>query len=94
MAPFAAAAAPPQEPMITLSRLRFMALHIKMVNNVPAAPTSIPPVSIAWLLYIKPPQAAATPVKELRSDITTGISAPPIGITNKTPYTNARASTP
>ena len=60
-----------------------MALHIRMVSNVPAAPTKIPPVSITLLSYKKPPQAAATPVKELSREITTGISAPPMGRTKK-----------
>ena len=73
------------EPITTLSRLLFIALHISMVSNVPAAPTKIPPVSIALLLYKNPPQAAATPVKEFSKEITTGISAPPIGSTKEIP---------
>ncbi|MNS50461.1 hypothetical protein D3C72_831110 [compost metagenome] len=62
-----------------------MALHIKIVNKVPAAPTKIPPVSITLLSYKKPPHAAAIPVNEFSNDITTGISAPPIGKTNSIP---------
>jgi len=76
---------PPNTPMMTFSSDRFIALHISTVRMVPADPTSIPPVSIAWLLYRNPPMAAATPVKLLRSEMTTGISAPPIGMTNSTP---------
>ena len=62
-----------------------MALHISTVNKVPAAPTKIPPVNITLLLYKNPPQAAATPVNEFNNEMTTGISAPPIGSTNSTP---------
>src|SRR5215218_4598001 len=76
----------PKEPSNTLARERFIALHIKMVSKVPAAPTNIPPVNITLLSYKKPPQAAATPVNELSNEITTGISAPPMGCTNNTPY--------
>ena len=76
----------PKEPINTFIRLRFIARHIKMVSTVPAAPTRIPPVSIALLLYKNPALAAATPVKEFSREITTGISAPPIGRTKKTPY--------
>ena len=68
-----------------------MARHIRIVNKVPAAPTKIPPVSITLLSYKKPPHAAATPVKELSKEITTGISAPPIGKTKNTPYNNDNA---
>ena len=52
---------------------------------VPAEPTKIPPVSITGLLYKKPPNAAATPVNEFNKEITTGISAPPIGNTKNRP---------
>src|SRR5205085_8715896 len=89
-----AAPPPPNEPMSTLPRDRFIALHIRIVSNVPAAPTRMPPVSITLLLYKKPPHAAATPVKELSKEITTGMSAPPIGITKNTPYSSERASMP
>ncbi len=58
-----------------------MASHIANVNMVPAEPTKIPPVSITMFPYKKPPKAAANPVNEFNKEITTGISAPPIGIT-------------
>ena len=70
-----------------------MALHITMVNNVPAEPTKIPPTNITLLSYKKPPKAAATPVNELSKEITTGISAPPIGNTNNIPYSKDKVST-
>ena len=78
-------APPPNEPINTFNKERFMALHIKMVNKVPAAPTKIPPVNITLLSYKNPPQAAATPVNEFNKEITTGISAPPIGNTKSNP---------
>src|SRR5690606_15120255 len=78
----------PKEPINTFVNERFIARHIKIVNSVPAAPTKIPPVSITGLSYKKPPQAAATPVKEFSSEITTGMSAPPMGKTKNTPYNN------
>ena len=65
-----------------------MPVVISLLNSftgVPAAPTRIPPVSMALLSYINPPHAAATPVKELSKEITTGISAPPMGSTNNIP---------
>ena len=76
---------PPNEPIKTLLRGLFMALHIRIVNIVPAEPTKIPPVSITGLLYKNPPNAAATPVNEFNKEITTGISAPPIGSTKNKP---------
>ena len=83
--PAPATADSPKAPKITLNNGRFIALHMARVRIVPAEPTSIPPVSITWLLYKKPPKAAASPVNELSNEITTGISAPPIGITKNTP---------
>ena len=56
-----------------------------MVKIVPAEPTKIPPVSITGLSYKNPPKAAATPVNEFNNEITTGISAPPIGNTKNNP---------
>ena len=41
---------PPNTPTITLRSDLFIALHIRIVRIVPAEPTRIPPVSIAWLL--------------------------------------------
>ena len=73
------------EPKITESNVLFIALHIATVKMIPADPTKIPPTSMTILLYRIPVIAAAIPVNEFNNEITTGISAPPIGITNKTP---------
>src|SRR4030095_3063207 len=80
-------------PLITFHNDLFIALHINTVRIVPALPTRIPPVSITSLSYRKPPNAAAMPVNEFNNDITTGISAPPIGKTNKMPYTKEAVKT-
>ena len=40
---------PPKEPIKTLLRGRFIALHIRIVRIVPAEPTKIPPVNITGL---------------------------------------------
>ena len=64
---------------------RFIALHMSSVSSVPEAPTSVPATISASLSSTKPVAAAARPVNELSSEITTGMSAPPIGNTNITP---------
>ena len=62
------------------------------VSSVPEAPTSAP-LTIRTLLWsTKPVAAAARPVKAFSSEITTGMSAPPIGSTKSTPKTSAAAS--
>jgi hypothetical protein len=81
----AVAAAPPKAPKITDPKVLFMALHIATVRIIPAEPTNIPPTSITILLYKIPVMAAAIPVREFNNEITTGISAPPIGSTNRIP---------
>ena len=60
------------------------------VSNVPEEPTSVPATTIARLLIAKPSAATARPVKEFKSEITTGISAPPMGMTIATPKNKAR----
>ena len=69
----------------TLPSDRFIPLHMILVRNIPDAPTRQPLTINAWFCKTKPVAAAAIPEYELSSDITTGISAPPIGITDKIP---------
>ena len=57
---------------------------------LPEAPTSVPATIKAKLLSVNPLAATARPVNALSSEMTTGISAPPIGSTNATPRTRAR----
>ena len=56
---------------------------------MPEAPTSVPPMMSAALSRTKPVEAAARPVNAFRNEITTGMSAPPIGRTSMTPKTSA-----
>ena len=66
-----------------------MALHMRSVSNVPEEPTSVPATTIARLLMANPSAATARPVKEFSSDMTTGMSAPPMGMTIATPKNSA-----
>ena len=79
----------PNAPKRTFVIERFIACPIFIVSKVPDAPTSMPLTISTLFSSSKPVAAAARPVKALRSEITTGMSAPPIGSTNRTPKTNA-----
>ena len=85
------AAALPNAPKSTFVTGRFMALHMKSVSSVPDEPTSVPAMIMATLAIANPSAATASPVKLFSSEMTTGISAPPMGSTIMTP--NASAST-
>ena len=69
---------------------RFIALAIISVSRVPLAPTSMPATISTVESSTKPVAEAARPVNALSSEITTGMSAPPIGRTNMTPNSSAR----
>jgi hypothetical protein len=69
-----------------------MAFDIICVSRVPEAPTSVPAMIRALLERTKPVAAAARPVNEFSSEITTGMSAPPIGSTAATPIRSAITS--
>jgi len=56
----------------------------------PLAPTNAPPMSNDVLSNTKPARPAAQPVNELSSEMTTGMSAPPIGDTAEMPSTSDR----
>ena len=68
---------------------RFIALHMSSVSSVPEEPTSVPATTIARLLIANPSAATARPVKEFNSEMTTGMSAPPMGMTIATPKNSA-----
>src|SRR5262249_43918274 len=74
----------PNAPKSTLPIARFMARLIIIVSSVPDAPTSIPLTMSTLFDSSNPVAAAARPVKALSSEITTGMSAPPIGSTKRT----------
>ena len=86
------AAAPPVSPKplnSTFASERFIALAISCVSSVPAEPTTVPAMIIAALSSTKPSNATARPVNALYSEITTGMSAPPIGSVIVKPSTSA-----
>ncbi len=72
---------------------RFIACPISIVSSVPDAPTSAPLTISTLEPSSKPVAAAARPVKAFSSEITTGMSAPPIGSTNSTPKSSDPMST-
>src|SRR5215469_8229581 len=88
------ATAAPNAPNNTLPRLRFIAFAMSIVSSVPDAPTSVPLMMSTVLFSTKPVIATATPVNEFNSEMTTGMSAPPIGSTAKTPSISAAATKP
>src|SRR6185437_12650346 len=65
-----------------------------LVRIEPDAPTIMPATIIAVLFNAKPAAAADNPVIAFSSEMTTGISAPPIGSTTINPSTPAAASSP
>lgn len=62
-----------------------MALDMAMDRVTPAAPTSAPATISAMLLIARPDMATAVPVHALSTEMTTGMSAPPIGMTKTRP---------
>ena len=72
---------------------RFMASAMSLVRIPPEAPTRAPAMIRTGLPMTKPAIAAAVPVNELSSEMTTGMSAPPIGRTIVTPKISPAATT-
>jgi len=88
-APAGAATTLPKAPKRTLATERFIARAIISVSSVPEAPTSIPLTISTFECRTKPVAAAARPVNAFSIEITTGMSAPPIGSTNTMPKRTA-----
>jgi hypothetical protein len=86
-----AVGAAPNAPNSTLVSERFIARHISWLRMIPDDPTSAPEMMSTVLLMTKPVIAAAIPEYELSSEITTGMSAPPMGSTSPTPSASASA---
>ena len=80
----------PNAPKRTFAIERFIALLIIIVRKVPDAPTSMPLTIRTLFSSSKPVAATARPVNAFSSEITTGMSAPPIGSTNRTPKRRER----
>ena len=66
-----------------------MAVAIRFVRIEPEAPTIMPATISAVLFSAMPVAAADRPVKAFSSEITTGMSAPPIGSTTALPSSAA-----
>ncbi len=76
-----------------LATERFIAVAISIVRSVPEEPTRVPATISATLSSEKPAAAAERPVNAFSSEITTGMSAPPIGRTTRLPSIAAATST-
>ena len=76
---------PPKPPATMLGIDRFMASAIRLVRIVPEAPTMMPPTISAVLSSAMPAAAAERPVSAFSSEMTTGMSAPPMGSTTMLP---------
>ena len=72
-------------PSTTFISERFIPLHIIIVKIIPEAPTSAPAIIKTLFPKTNPVIDPAKPEYEFSKEIATGISAPPIGSTNKTP---------
>jgi hypothetical protein len=81
--------APPKPAKRMLATERFIAVAISIVRIVPEEPTRVPATISATLSSAKPAAAAERPVKAFSSEITTGMSAPPIGSTTRLPRSAA-----
>ncbi len=77
-----------------LATERFIAVAISRVRIVPDEPTSVPATISATLSRENPAAAADSPVNAFSSEITTGMSAPPIGSTTSVPRKAAAMRTP
>ena len=75
----AASSPPPKPPIMMLMTERFIASAMSLVRIAPDAPTRAPAMIRTGLSMTKPAIATAVPVNEFSSEMTTGMSAPPIG---------------
>ena len=70
-----------------------MAWLIIRVSSVPDAPTRVPATMSRVLSRVKPDAATARPVKALSREMSTGVSAPPMGSTKIAPSASDSTST-
>jgi hypothetical protein len=73
---------------MTLKNDLFIPLHIIYESIAPDEPTRAPVIINAVFSNVKPMPAAAHPEYEFNIEMTTGMSAPPIGIISKNPIKN------
>ena len=83
----------PKPPATIFTTERFIASAISLVKMPPDAPTSAPAMVNVAFCRTKPAMATAVPVNALSSEITTGMSAPPMGSTMSTPKPRAAITT-
>ena len=83
----------PNPPRMMLASDRFIASAISLVRMLPDAPTSAPATISAQLSMTNPAIATAVPVNAFSSEMTTGMSAPPIGSTIITPNASEASTT-
>mmetsp|Transcript_24563 Transcript_24563/g.62534 ORF Transcript_24563/g.62534 Transcript_24563/m.62534 type:complete len:311 (-) Transcript_24563:257-1189(-) len=81
----------PNPPINTSARLRFIAAHIMYDRMAPDAPTKDPAISSSLFETISPAKTPANPEQVFRTQMTTGISAPPMARTKSTPKPPDRA---
>src|ERR1700721_2458134 len=79
----------PNAPNMTLVNERFMALQMIAGRLNPEEPSRAPATTRTLLFSTNPSRAAERPAYEFRSEMTVGMSAPPIGVTSKTPKKKA-----
>ncbi len=70
-----------------------MAWLIIRVSRVPEAPTNVPATMSRVLLRVNPDAATARPVKAFNNEMSTGVSAPPMGRTKIAPRTSDSTNT-
>src|ERR1041385_5007896 len=75
----------PKAPKSTFENERFIALLIRIERMKPDAPSSDPEMMRMTLPSAKPVAHDARPEYELSNATTTGMSAPPIGMTSRMP---------
>src|SRR5882672_10849624 len=88
----ATVAALPKAPNSTFVIERFIARHIRIERMNPEKPSKVPAMISTLFESTKPVAAEARPAYEFSRDITTGMSADPIGNTSRMPNTNANVS--
>ena len=75
----------PNAPNSTLVNERFIARHMMIERIRPDDPSSAPAVMSSLFSSTNPIATADSPAYEFNSEITVGMSAPPIGSTSSTP---------
>ncbi len=78
-------------PKTTLTTERFIARHITRVSTEPDAATVAPQATSSVLPSMTPQKAAAKPAVAFNTEMSTGMSAPPIRMASTTPAARAHS---